>query len=224
MTPTIEWVASRFDHFNNLCFDGSLPRPAFRISHAKTFLGQLSYKRRRKFLGRTEFYNFVIRISDRLDLPEEEVEDTLLHEMIHYHIAVGRLKDSSTHGRLFRAMMDELNRRYNRHITISHRSTAEQREAMVSTRPRRHIVALVDLRDGRTGLKVLPYRAKPAADFFRRAGRADSVASVAFFLTDHPYFNRYPCSSALRVSIVDRAEVEAALSDASHPSRAWKPS
>ena len=46
--------------------------------------------------------------------------------MIHYFIAVNQLRDTSSHGRLFRREMARINADGNRHITISYRLSKEQ--------------------------------------------------------------------------------------------------
>ena len=51
--------------------------------------------------GGTKYYDFKLRINKRIDLPEQEIEDIIIHEMIHYHIAYNGIKDTSTHGRVF---------------------------------------------------------------------------------------------------------------------------
>ena len=60
------------------------------------------------------------------DLPEELVEDTILHEMIHYYIAFNHWSDTSTHGQLFRREMKRINEKGGRHISISYRPNPEQ--------------------------------------------------------------------------------------------------
>lgn len=65
----------------------------------------------------------MLRINTRFDLPEDLLQDTILHEMIHYYIAVNHLRDTSTHGQLFRREMKRINEQGNRHITISYRLT-----------------------------------------------------------------------------------------------------
>lgn len=60
------------------------------------------------------------------DLPEELVEDTILHEMIHYYIAFNQWRDTSTHGQLFRREMKRINEKGGRHISISYRPNPEQ--------------------------------------------------------------------------------------------------
>ena len=67
-----------------------------------------------------------MRISLDFDLPQEEWEDVVIHEMIHLHIAHHDIKDSSSHGPKFRAMMADINRRHGRRICVTARSTKEE--------------------------------------------------------------------------------------------------
>ena len=122
MVPTIPYIQSRFDEFNARFFAGALPPVPIKLSNARTFLGKLTFTKRRKWLfGEWTYSNFVLRINTRFDLPEQLIEDTILHEMIHYYIAVNQLRDTSTHGHLFRQEMKRINAEGNRHITISYR-------------------------------------------------------------------------------------------------------
>ena len=122
MVPTIPYIQSRFDEFNARFFAGALPPVPIKLSNARTFLGKLTFTKRRKWLfGEWTYSNFVLRINTRFDLPEQLIEDTILHEMIHYYIAVNQLRDTSMHGRLFRQEMKRINAEGNRHITISYR-------------------------------------------------------------------------------------------------------
>ena len=127
MIPTIDYIQTRFDEYNSLYFNGILPPVPIKLSNARTFLGNLCFKRRRKWLF-GPYYNtdFVLRINTRADLPEELVEDTILHEMIHYFIAVNQLHDTRTHGQIFRREMKRINEMGGRHISISYRPNSEQ--------------------------------------------------------------------------------------------------
>ena len=123
MIPTVPYIQSCFDEYNARFFDGSLPAIPIKLSHARTFLGKVTFMKRRPWLfwGDWQYSNFVLRINTRFDLPEELIQDTILHEMIHYYIAVNHLRDTSSHGRLFRQEMKRINAEANRHITISYK-------------------------------------------------------------------------------------------------------
>lgn len=139
MKPTLDYIQARFDEYNARFFDGTLPPLPIKLSNARTFLGKVTFVRRRKWLfGATTNENFVLRINTRIDLPEELVEDTILHEMIHYYIAVNQLRDTSAHGRLFRQHMKRINAEGNRHITISYKLTADQQKALLEGSKRNH--------------------------------------------------------------------------------------
>ena len=125
LKPTIEYIQTRFDEFNARYFGGTLPVIPVKLSHAKGFLGKVTYMRCRQGLFRGyRNTDFVLRINVRIDLPENVIEDTILHEMIHYYIAVNQIRDTSAHGRLFRREMKRINAEGNRHITISYRMSA----------------------------------------------------------------------------------------------------
>ena len=125
MQPTVDYIQSRFDAYNTRYFGGTLPPIPIKLSHARTFLGKVTFVRHRTWLfGSVRNEKFVLRINTRFDLPEELIEDTILHEMIHYYIAVNQIRDTSAHGRLFRREMKRINAEGNRHITISYRMSA----------------------------------------------------------------------------------------------------
>ena len=215
MKATLEFVEERFSRFNALCFDGKLPPIPLRISNARTYLGLSRYRKRRGADGSVELYAFSISISGRFDLPESEIEDTVIHEMIHCYIWISGSKDTSAHGRLFRDMMERINREHGRHITISHRSTPQEREQAVDSRPRPHVVALVSFKDGRTGVKVLPCTDRSLVRYRRGVMLSGKVTDIEFYHTDNPWFNRFPCSSALNVIYKKREEILPHLESAS---------
>lgn len=210
MTPTRDYVQRRFDEFNALCFGGELLPIPVRLSRARSFLGQIAYRRERRFFGRDRNEGFVLRISTLFDLPQDELDDVILHEMIHYSILSRQLKDASTHGPLFRSMMDDINRRFGRHITVSHRRTAEDNAR--DTAVRQHLVCRVHFRDGRTGLTVAAHtRLLPLWDAL---AHWPEVSAFRWFVSRDPFFNRFPRSKVLKVYRVDDAELEEHLRSA----------
>ena len=124
MIATLPFLEKRFDTFNHDYFGDTLPLVPIKLGRALRSLGSCTYKKRRRLFARPVCYDFCLHISTRYDWPEEELEDILLHEMIHYEILVNQWQDSSAHGKLFRARMKEFNEKYGRHIRISYRHTA----------------------------------------------------------------------------------------------------
>ena len=173
------------------------------LSDAKTFLGQCVYRTRRKPNGSVEKYDFKLRINTRLDLPEREVEDIIIHEMIHYYIGFHQLKDTSAHGQIFRQIMNEINTKLGRNLSISHKSTKEQREKLVDQKPHYHVIAVVTFHNGKTGIKVLPRILQRILYYYNNVLANREVKTVELYMSNNPYFNRFPNSSALKVHYLD---------------------
>lgn len=219
MEITQKLVKERFESFNRQIFGNKLPMPRICLSNARTFLGACTFKTKRGLLGKKTRYDFAIRISTQFDMSETEFEDTLIHEMIHYYIGVNQIEDTSAHGQKFRSMMADINSRFGRHITISHRSDGDKAEAPDNTgapgnrttatvhRRQYHVIAVASLADGRTGFKVLPRVAPSILKFYNGVLSSGVVKTVNLFMSDSPFFYSYPNSSSLRVHIIDRETV-----------------
>lgn len=214
MKATINYVQERFDHYNRHIFGSMLPPVPIELSKARTFLGKCVYKRRRSLFGKVQCYDFRLRINALVDLSEDQLDDIILHEMIHYCIGYRQLHDTSAHGRLFRQMMNDINARFARHITISHRYTDAERAQLTDTRQRQHWVAVVAFSNGRTGIKVLSGNVARIVDYYYKVKAAKGVESVEVYTTDNPFFNRYPHSCALRAHYLDADTIRRELATA----------
>lgn len=214
MIPTQSYIEQKFNLFNQQMFEGKLPPIPIEMSDAKTFLGKCVYKQRKNKSGKLECYDFRLRINTRADLPEQEVEDTIIHEMIHYYIGYYHLEDISTHGPVFIKIMNAINKRFGRHITVSFKGSAEQREQLMDKRQHYHVVAAVRFHDGKTGIKVLPRIIERILHYYNVVSSAKEVASVSLYMSNNIFFNRFPNSSALKVHYVDEDVINENLSDA----------
>jgi hypothetical protein len=213
MRPTFDDIQRYFEEYNRLIFEGKLPMPRIRLTAAKTYLGRMSFRKHTSALRKVSYSDFTLSFSTLMDLPEEVVQDTVIHEMIHYHITFHGLKDTSSHGPLFRQIMNDINTRFGRHLSISHRSTEAERLS-VPQKLKWHVVAVVKMRDERTGIKVLPHVKSSIASYYQRVKRARDVHSIQLFNSRHPYFNQFPCSSATCVHFVEKEKIEEALKGA----------
>ena len=211
MIPTIPYIQSHFDEYNASYFGGSLPPIPIKLSHAKGFLGKVTFTRRKQGLfGKYRNEDFVLRINVRIDLPEALIEDTILHEMIHYFIAVNQWHDTSTHGQLFRREMARINAEGDRHITISHRLSETEKAQAIIHKPR--AVAIVHFSDGKTGVKVVPNTAKHIQYWDKTAKRRFPVSSIEWFVSSDDYFARFPSSIAMKIYLVN--PIDLPLADA----------
>lgn len=215
MEITQQLVKEKFRLFNSQIFGGKLPLPRICLSHAKTFLGACTFKTKRGLTGKKTRYDFAIRISTLHNMDEREMEDTLIHEMIHYYIGVNQMEDTSPHGKLFRSMMNDINSRFGRNINISHRGMPVSEEQQSAPQRRSwHVIAIVRLSDGRTGVKVLPRVAPSILKFYNGVLSSKEVTGVELYLSDAPYFYKFPNSSSLRLHVVDRQEATGHLAGA----------
>ncbi len=214
MKATLRYVEGKFGEFNARMFGGVLPPIPVRLSDASRFLGMFVCRRQPGRLGRPATETCELRINTRMDLPEEVVEDTIIHEMIHYYIHHRGLRDSSPHGPVFRKIMADINATHGRNVTVSFRHTPETARQAVDSRHRWHVIARVELKDGRTGVKVLPRVAPKIIAFHDAMKRVPEVAGVTLYLHHDPYFNRYPTSTAQRLHIVAEAELRPHLREA----------
>ena len=214
MRADVLYTEKKFDEFNRQMFAGKLPKIPIELKDVKTFLGKCVFTRRKLPNGQVVHSNFRLHINTRIDLPEREVEDIIIHEMIHYYIGINHLKDTSAHGRIFRQIMQDINEKHDRHLTISHRGTKEQNEQAYDKHPHWHVVAVVDLKDGKTGVKVLPRVLPTIRNYCHRMGADHRVAGIQLYMSNDIFFNRFPNSGALRAIYIDRNELMEHLSDA----------
>lgn len=206
MKPSTDYIVRKFQEFNAQMFDGKLTMPPIQLSRARSFVGQCVARKRRTLLRGTQLFDFRLKFSICFDLTEQEWEDTIIHEMIHYYIGVNGIKDTSAHGQVFRQMMETFNQRFGRKLTISHKSTPEQKELLYNAKKVWHVIALVHLVDGRKGLKVLP-RIRERIEAYRTAMLRDKRFSrIDLFMSNDPYFNRFPNSSAFNVVMAQEDE------------------
>lgn len=62
-----------------------------------------------KVNGRMELQDSIVMYQQYEDITKEEIDDTLVHEMIHQYIYQNGIKDSDIHGRVFREFMVGIN-------------------------------------------------------------------------------------------------------------------
>lgn len=100
-------LKNEYEMLNNLIFNNQLPEDMpVKWNHSKTCLG----KTRIKYSSNIGF-SFKITISNFFLCSDKEYIETLIHEMIHVHMAVNGdfRKDNRVHGPLFKKYMHDIN-------------------------------------------------------------------------------------------------------------------
>lgn len=101
-----EKIEEIFNEWNKRAFNNELPTPTFEVMTTKSMLGQYSWKKRNNSVCHK------IRISNYYDRTENGFTNTIVHEMLHYYIRFKNIKDTSSHGRIWKQMAKDLNKRF----------------------------------------------------------------------------------------------------------------
>lgn len=209
MQVTTDWIRYQFDLFNREYFGGELPLPKFSVSNARTQLGTMRFKWKAVRTGPFSYqlkkmaYDYEIRISNYYEIPERQFQEILLHEMIHYYIAVKDLRDTSSHGATFRRIMDRLNAK-GWHITVRTDTKGWTVAERNSLRPR--VVLGVVMADGKHFFSVVGSRYVRGID--RQASFNSLIKQHAWYVSTDEYFRHFPQSRTLRGKLVSKAFFE----------------
>ena len=210
MIVTTAWMEEWFRRFDAEYFGGNLPLPEFSLTRARTRLGQLSFKQASRW-GRTHLYDFKISMTTYYDMTDLQAKSVLLHEMIHYVIGYTHLKDTSSHGIVFRGMMDRLNRQYGWQIRISTSTKGWKVNERILQRkeargPQTYLVLAIRRRDGQCFLcRVSP---SAASTLERRVSALPEVETHQWYTTQDSYFADYPQVRSLRGHRISRADYD----------------
>ena len=201
MIASQAFVQTSFDRFNALCFDGVLPSVPIVLTKAGSFLGKMEYKFRR---------DFRMKISTGFDLPQDVLEDVVIHEMIHYYIAYHNLHDTSVHGETFRRIMDTINRKYGRHITVRYHSKPEQNLVRNgSTQYRKHYLCISTFPDGKKGITVCA--STKIFELYRLLPKYFGITKMEWYGSIDPFFNRFPRANTPKVYKITEEELSVHL-------------
>lgn len=223
MTLTQPYAQRQFDYFNTLIWNGELPRIPLVIVRARSFLGKCCYVRTRSLFSEGQARDFSIRLSCLYDLDERTLQDVIIHEMIHYYIGVNGYRDTAPHGKLFKQLMNEINEKFGRNVTISAKTSSDKAEetngtkAVVSRPPVKHryrFVAILTYKDGSRGFKVLPSVYKSIVKYCTVAASSSEFDKVDLYQSCNDFFGRYPSSAALKVYSFSEGEYEKVMEGA----------
>lgn len=206
MTATISFIEETFNHFNTLCFEGVLPSIPIILTRARSFLGKVEYRNESNLFGsKASKKDFRMKISTSFNLEREKLEDVVLHEMIHYYIAWRNIKDNSTHGNIFRIIMEQLNTKYGRHITIRHK-VKDGEVQTGSLKLKKHYVCVTTFRDETRYVTVAA--STRILELHRCFSRCTNIVQIQWYGSLDPFFNRYPHSKMPKLFAIAQDELE----------------
>lgn len=217
MIPEIDFIKKTFSIYNETIFKGELPIPRFNLTRARTFRGKLVYRIRRKLI-KTEFYDYEMRFSINFNLSQTEWEDVVIHEMIHLYIAAKKIKDNSSHGPVFRQIMEDINKVYSRNIKVSSKSTInEAAEKNPDRRVKGHFICLARMNDGRLG--VAPVAKSRIFSLWDAFQNFNGVRSLRWIGSTDVWFNHVPHVQTPKFYILNEDDIRIHLKGARHVER-----
>lgn len=178
-----------FNRFNRQIFNNELLPVKFIYVNARTFVGQFCHPvnsrlPKEKLAGRC-----TIKISRLFKLSESQLEDIIIHEMIHYYIWIKGIRQISPHDEVFLTMMNRINRTFNRNITVSQKSGSE---GVDLTDPRRktHILCITEWKHMPGKIFITP-SARTSFVGIDKAFRADrNLIRLQWYVSTDVWFNK----------------------------------
>ena len=119
MIVTEKFLYDSFEKFNREFFNSELPNIKMRISRTKRAMGTFHYKWSLERGVRVEVPEH-IAISKVYNLTRVQLEEVIIHEMIHYYICHKRIKDNNAHGFQFRRFAREISNASKYNITCTY--------------------------------------------------------------------------------------------------------
>lgn len=210
MRATHQFITEKYHEFNRSIFNGTLPEVRLTISNAKTRLGYLKFKMLTPW-QKPKAEHFTLAVSRYYEVEQSELEDTLIHEMIHLYLHWTGKNDETPHGPNFRTMMETVNRRHGRHITVSSRTSKQKTES--DTNIRRHYITVVSMRGGE---RVLAVCARTRIFYLDdMLSRTPGMENREWYVSTDPWFNRFPSVRTLKLyRVPDQQKLDSLLSTA----------
>ncbi|MCM1320200.1 MAG: SprT-like domain-containing protein [Muribaculaceae bacterium] len=174
-----------------------LPDVPMSITNGKQRLGclhtNLRYNRNQPHL------RYKMTFSGKFDIPQNQLEDILLHEMIHLAIDYARISDSGPHGHTFKTIMNTINKHFGRNISVRLKMKDVSEHTLAT--PTRSFVFTFHL--NRTNRDAFMRCASTVVlKLYRQLKGLSDVSDIKLYLTFNPYFALYPNSRTLRYFIL----------------------
>lgn len=137
--------------------------------------------------GITRLTDFLIIYQQHPDIPQRDVDETLVHEMIHQYIFQTGLKDSGPHGHIFRDFMHKINASFPGELNISISGTIQRQ---TGPGPNLHRILILKHTDGyRYCCKINPSRTDWFLNFLRLHGSSMGITGYHLCETNDRYFD-----------------------------------
>ena len=152
--------------------------------------------------------SFHLRFSSVFDLQEEEWEDTIIHELIHYYLAFFDMNDKTSHGENFKRMMKDINARFGRHVSISYKPPKNGEDVP------KYRFAIVRDRRGQTGIKR--FGVGSYVDFMHCMEERCGEGSVTVYESNNPFFGKLSVNDRMSCVLISEDALMRHLDDSQY--------
>lgn len=123
MIPDLNNIPDIFRNCNRKYFNSELPTPKFGTFKKKNTFARFSWRWNDKG-KKCPIKKQTISFTECYDFDEKDFIDIMVHEMIHYYIAINGIKDNKDHGKEFTKMMNNLNEKYGLNIEVTKKASS----------------------------------------------------------------------------------------------------
>lgn len=192
MEVNIKLFCDKFSEFNRQIFGDELPSVVIKTSNASTYAGKYQYY---AHPHSTHKVNHIIILSNKNSLTERELEDVLIHEMIHCYITVKGYKDTGHHGKIFLQIMTTINQQYGRNISVRTKRKQFTEDNNPDDKPR--VVVVLKLKTGNYGFKVVQATKRSIEKFLDLCRNSANLQFTDYeiYISYNPFFKNYPAST-----------------------------
>lgn len=211
MKPTVEFLHKAFRRFNCEIFSDELPWICLQIGHARRAVGKMIFRRHVEADGSISRTPEKIMISDYYDYEQSELEDILIHEMIHYYIAHRGIVDTSPHGEIFTRMMREINIRHRRNIEVRSQLSHPVEESQSTELAKPKFIVVCEMTDGR--ILIAAVARTRIWQISRELTDWNTVKNFSFRLCFSPIIRSYPAVRSAKLYHISPRELEMIMAD-----------
>lgn len=212
MLITEEYANARFQEFNKLIFDGNLPEIKIEIKGLGRPLGLFCAKA--KFYG-AKNASCHFAFNTRYELLSDDWDDVIIHEMIHYNQWVCGV-ECSPHGKYFKSLMNEINKKFNRNVTIRYKGTFIQTSINGETQEGKYgnyCIAVFNEPGGMVSVKRLSFETERRDAFLKYAKETFGRETARIVVSNNPYFGNLPSDNGMKTLPRRAAEVAKQIED-----------
>ena len=185
MRAGISFIKAKFDEFNRDIFALDLPTIPIAINKGSRQLGGLYVSKR--YSRKQPALRYKMVLSDRYDFSQSQLEDIIIHEMIHLAIDYSDTKDNGPHGDAFKSLMRQINSIHGRNISVRFKLDNETR-ATDKTMTRSYIITFKMKNRGEAGF--MRCASTFVFEAHRCLERASDICDIKLYGTFDPYFAR----------------------------------